>query len=204
MGQKKVAIYCRVSTNDQSCERQEKDLLAFAKRADYAVSAVFKETASGIKEQRVKRKEVIALARDRRIDAILVTELTRWGRSTIDLMQTINELQVWNVSLIAQTGFQFDISTAQGKLLASMMASLAEFERDILRERVRSGLAAAKANGKILGRQNGERPKSDKLAPSVLKLFEAGESYRSIAAQLQLSKNTIMGIIRRNGEQKAK
>jgi DNA invertase Pin-like site-specific DNA recombinase len=204
LGQKKVAIYCRVSTNDQSCERQEKDLLAFAKRADYAVSAVFKETASGIKEQRVKRKEVIALARDRRIDAILVTELTRWGRSTIDLMQTINELQVWNVSLIAQTGFQFDISTAQGKLLASMMASLAEFERDILRERVRSGLAAAKANGKILGRQNGERPKSDKLAPSVLKLFEAGESYRSIAAQLQLSKNTIMGIIRRNGEQKAK
>jgi putative DNA-invertase from lambdoid prophage Rac len=198
LGQKTVAIYCRVSTNDQSCERQEKDLLAFAKRAGYAVHAVFRETASGIKEQRAQRNAVTALARDRRIDAILVTELTRWGRSTIDLMQTINELQAWDVSLIAQNGFQFDITTAQGKLLASMMASLAEFERDLLRERVRSGLAAAKASGKKLGRQDGQRPKSDKLAPQVLKLFKAGESYRNIAAQLQLSKNTVMAIVKRS------
>jgi DNA invertase Pin-like site-specific DNA recombinase len=67
--------------------------------------------------------------------------------STIDLIETIHGLQTWNVSLIAQTGFQFDISTAQGKLLASFMASLAEFERDLLKERVRSGLAIAQANG---------------------------------------------------------
>lgn len=202
MGQMRVAIYCRASTNDQSCERQQKDLLAYAERANFEVHSVFKETASGIKEQRAQRKEVISLARDRRIDAILVTELTRWGRSTIDLMQTINELQSYNVSLIAQTGFQFDMSTAQGKLLASMMASLAEFERDLLRERVRSGLAAAKANGKKLGRKNGERPKSDKLTPRVLKLVKEGESYRNIAAELQLSKNTVMGIVRRDREQR--
>ncbi len=107
MGQKKVAIYCRVSTNDQSCERQERDLKDYAKRAGFEIRSVFKETASGIKDDRVQRKKVMALAQAREIDAILVTELTRWGRSTIDLMQTIQDLQTWNVSVIAQTGFQF-------------------------------------------------------------------------------------------------
>ena len=139
----------------------------------------------------------MALAQDRRINAILVTELTRWGRSTIDLIETIHGLQAWNVSLIAQTGFQFDISTAQGKLLASLMSSLAEFERDLLRERVRSGLAIARANGKRLGRQEGDRPKSDKLTPTVLKLVSEGASYRKIATELRLSKNTVMVIVKR-------
>ena len=198
MGQKRVVIYCRVSTNDQSCERQEKDLLDYAKRADFEVISIFKEIASGIKDQKAQRKKVMALAQDRRIDAILVTELTRWGRSTVDLMQTIHELQAWNVSLIAQSGFQFDISTAQGKLLASFMASLAEFERDLLKERVRSGLAIAQAKGKRLGRQAGDRPKSDKLAPTVLKLISEGTSYRKIATKLRLSKNTVMAIVKRS------
>ena len=197
MGQKRVAIYCRVSTNDQSCERQERDLFEYAKRAGFEVHSVFKETASGIKDDRVQRKKVMVLAQAREIDAILVTELTRWGRGTIDLMQTIQDLQTWNVSVIAQTGFQFDISTAQGKLLASLMASLAEFERDLLRERVRSGLALARARGKQLGRQYGQRPKSNRLAPKVLEMVKAGVSYRHIANELSLSKNTVMGIVQR-------
>ncbi len=198
MIQKTVAIYCRVSTHDQSCERQERDLLQYAERAGFIVHAIFKEMASGIKDDRIQRKKIMVLAQARVIDAILVTELTRWGRSTIDLMQTIQDLQSWNVSVIAQTGFQFDISTAQGKLLAALMASLAEFERDLLKERVRSGLAAAKARGKMLGRQVGDRPKSDKLAPKVIELFNAGTSYRKIASECQLSTNTVMGILRRS------
>lgn len=201
MGQKRVAIYCRVSTHDQSCERQERDLLDYAKRANFIVHGVFKETASGIKDDRIQRKKVMALAQARLIDAILVTELTRWGRSTIDLMQTIQALQSWNVSVIAQTGFQFDISTAQGKLLASLMASLAEFERDLLKERVRSGLAAAKARGKALGRKLGDRPKSDKLTPKVLELFNDGNSYRKIASEVGISKDTVMGIVRRSSQE---
>lgn len=192
-----MAIYCRVSTHDQSCERQERDLLEYAKKADFVVHAVFKETASGGKEDRIQRKKIMTLAQARAIDAILVTELTRWGRSTIDLMQTIQDLQAWNVSVIAQTGFQFDISTAQGKLFASLMASLAEFERDLLKERICSGLAAAKARGKILGRKHGERPKSEKAAAKVLELFNIGQSYRQIAQEVCLSKNTVMEIVKR-------
>jgi putative DNA-invertase from lambdoid prophage Rac len=149
MGQ--VAIYCRVSTDDQSCERQDRDLRAFAKRAGHKIAGVFKETASGAKNDRPERKKVLALAQAREIDAILVTELSRWGRSTQDLVQTLDDLHSWKVSVLAQTGLSFDLSTASGKLMRTIMAGLAEFERDLIRERVKSGLAAARTRGNVLG-----------------------------------------------------
>lgn len=197
LGQK-VALYCRVSTTDQSCERQERDLLAYATRCGYEVVGVWKETASGSQDQRSERKKIITLAQARRIDAILVTDLTRWGRSTLDLVHTLQDLQAFGVSLVAQTGLQFDLSTSQGKLIASVMAALAEFERDLLRERVRSGIAAAKARGKVWGRRPGQRVKADKLAPKVLELVAAGHSYRQIGRQLNLSKNTVLDIVKRS------
>ncbi|TDN63184.1 Homeodomain-like domain-containing protein [Paraburkholderia sp. BL10I2N1] len=131
------------------------------------------------------------------IDVILVTELTRWGRSTLDLFHTLNDLQAWGVSLIAQTGLQFDLSTPQGKKIATMMAALAEFERDLLRERVRSGIAAAQARGVTFGRQPGQRVKADRLAPRVLALVKAGQSYRQIGQRLAISKNTVLDIVKR-------
>jgi hypothetical protein len=127
MGQ--VAIYCRVSTDDQSCERQERDLLAYANRAGHTIVGVFKETASGARNDRVERAKVMALAQARKIDAILVTELSRWGRSTQDLVQTLDDLHSWKVSVLAQTGLSFDLSTSTGKLMRTIMAGLAEFER---------------------------------------------------------------------------
>jgi Resolvase, N terminal domain len=125
-----AALYCRVSTADQTCARQERDLRAFAKKAGYKIVGVWKETASGAKDDRAQRKEVLALAQARKIDVILVTELTRWGRSMLDRFHTLQDLQAWDDSLVAQTGLQFDLRSAQGKLIASLMAALAEFERD--------------------------------------------------------------------------
>ena len=108
MGQR-AAIYCRVSTADQSCERQEHDLSAFARRAGYDVVGVFKETGSGTKLDRIERKKVLALAQTRQINAVLVTELSRWGRSTIDLLNTLRQLESWKVSVIAMNGMAFDL-----------------------------------------------------------------------------------------------
>ena len=194
----RVAIYCRVSTTDQSCERQERDLKEYAAISGFEVVGVWKETASGIKRNRTERSKVIEEAQSHGIDAILVTEMTRWGRSTIDLIETLQQLHNWGVSLIAQTGLQFDLNTPQGRLIAHLMASLAEFERDLVRERVRSGVAAAKARGQKFGRQLGQRIKADKLAPKVLQMVGEGYSYRKIAASLHLSKTTVNDIVKRH------
>ena len=193
-----AAIYCRGSTSEQTCARQERALRAFAQKAGYRVVGVWKETASGVKDERTERKKVLALAQARDIDAILVTELTRWGRSMLDLFHTLQDLQAWNVSLVAQTGLQFALRSAPGKLIASLMSALAEFERDLLRERVRSGIAAARKRGVVLGRRPGQRIKADRCAAKVLKLVAEGQSYREISHRLGLSKNTVLDIVKRN------
>jgi putative DNA-invertase from lambdoid prophage Rac len=197
LGQR-VALYCRVSTADQSCARQERDLIAFAARADYQVVGTFKETGSGMKLERVERRKVMALAQARHIDAVLVTELSRWGRSTTDLLATLKELETRRVSLIALNGMAFDLATPHGRMIATVLAGIAEFERDLSQERIRSGIAAAKARGKRLGRQPGQRPKSDRLAPKVLALIEQGRSYRLVGRELGISKNTVADIVKRN------
>ena len=158
MGQK-AALYCRVSTADQNCERQERDLLAYAEKCGYEV--------------------------------VLVIELTRWGRSTVDLVHTLEKLESWGVSLIAQTGLQFDLSTSHGRLIANMMSSLAQFERDLLSERIKSGLAAAKAKGRVGGRRKGHNPVADKVRSKVLKLRKEGLSIRNIAVKSNISKGTV-------------
>jgi putative DNA-invertase from lambdoid prophage Rac len=177
--------------------RQERDLTAFAARAGYEVVGVFKETASGARADRAERRKVLALAQRRGIDTVLVTELSRWGRSTLDLLHTLQELEARRVSVIAMSGLAFDLSTPHGRMLATVLAGIAEFEREITRERVRSGMAAAKARGKRLGRRPGQRPKSDRLAPKVLALIAQGRSYRLIGRELGLSKNTVADIVRR-------
>ena len=103
MGQR-AALYCRVSTGDQSCGRQERDLTAFAGRAGYEVVGIFKETGSGVRLDRAERRKVMALAQARRIEAVLVTELSRWGRSTTDLLATLKELEARRVSVVALHG----------------------------------------------------------------------------------------------------
>jgi DNA invertase Pin-like site-specific DNA recombinase len=197
LGQRAV-LYCRVSTADQSCAYQERDLTAFAARAGYDVVGVLKETGSGAKLDRVERRKVIALAQRREVDVVLVTELSRWGRSTLDLLHTLKELENWRVSVIAMNGLAFDLSTPHGRMMATIIADIAEFERELIQERIRSGIAAAKARGKRLGRQPGQRPKSDRLAPNVLALVGNGRSYRLIGRELGLSKNTVAEIVKRS------
>lgn len=159
---------------------------------------VFKDTASGANVKRTARNRLLDLAQARQIDAILVSELSRWGRSTQDLLDTLNRLAGWKVSVVAMNGMTFELDTPHGRMMATMLAGIAQFERDLLSERVKSGLAAARARGKKLGRQPGQRPKSDKLAPKVLQAIEEGRSYRWIARDFGISKNTVSDIVKRN------
>lgn len=159
---------------------------------------VFKETGSGVKVDRVERRKVLSLAQRREIDTVLVTELSRWGRSTTDLLATLKELEARRVSVIALNGMAFDLGTPHGRMIATVLAGIAEFERELIQERIRSGIAAAQARGKRLGRQLGQRPKSDRLAPKVLALIGQGRSYRLVGRELGLSKNTVAEIVKRS------
>ena len=196
MGQR-AALYARVSTSDQSCERQLDELTAFAERGGYEVVGTFKETASGTVASRAARNHIIDLPQARKIDAVLVTELSRWGRSTQDLLDTLHRLAGWKVSVIAMSGMTFELDTPHGRMMATLLAGIAQFERDLLSERVKSGLAAARARGKKLGRQPGQRPKADKVAEKVIAAAAEGRSYRWIARDLAISKNTVLEIMKR-------
>lgn len=186
----RVAIYTRVSTSDQSCERQVAELTGYAKRSSFEIVAVVKETASGTKNDRTERQKVLDLARKRHIDLVLVSELSRWGRSTADLRTTIEGLAARQVAIRALNGPDLDISTAQGKLMLNLLAAISEFERDLLQERIKSGIAHARSKGTKSGKAIG-RPGFDR-GDRVKRLLAEGRSVRSIAGELGISKTTVM------------
>lgn len=188
----RLALYARVSTADQSCERQIAELTAYAKRSNFEIVLAVKETASGAKDDRTERSKVMNLARKRQIDMVLVTELSRWGRSTFDLRSTIQELADRQVAIRALNGPDIDISTAQGKLMLNMLAAISEFEGDLLRERIKSGIAHARSKGTKSGQAIG-RPPFEK-SESVKRLLSKGKSVRGVAAELGISKTTVMKV----------
>jgi DNA invertase Pin-like site-specific DNA recombinase len=190
-----VAIYARVSTDQQITDRQVADLTAYAERCGYTVMETVLETASGAKNDRKGRAKVMQLARHRKIQAVLVTELSRWGRSTQDLLSTLHDLTAWNVSLLALNGMTVDLSTATGKLLVTMLAGISEFERDLLTERINSGVKAAKAKGVHCGRPAGKDLSHDQR---VMELIASGMSRRKIAKQENLAPTTVQAIATRN------
>lgn len=150
--------------------------MAFAARAGYEVVGVFKETGSGAKLDRAERKAVMALAQARRIDAILVTELSRWGRSTLDLLGTLRELETRRVSVIALNGMAFDLSSATGRMMATLLAGIAEFERDLMGERIKSG-----GRGNVQ-RRGGNSPMKDRAGAGRSPLQRSPAPARSSAS----------------------
>ena len=195
-----VAVYARVSTALQDCERQVDELKAFAVRAGLDVVAVYRETASGKRDNRPERKKIMALAQRRDIEAVLVTELSRWGRSTQDLLSTLDELASRGVSVRALNGFDVDLSTPTGRVMVTLLAGIAEFESGLLAERVKSGLARAKAKGKKLGRKEGSMPVVQHNLAAVRQYASEGKSRRWVVKELQIDRNTVRKIIQLMGE----
>ncbi len=103
------------------------------------------------------------------------------GGSTPDLLDTLHRLAGWKVSLVAMGGMTFELDTPNGRMMATIPAGIAQFERELNSERAKSGLAAAKARGSKLGRQPGGRLKPDRPAPKILQLVGEGRSWRWIA-----------------------
>lgn len=188
----RVAIYARVSTADQSCGRQLAELSDYAGRSGYEVVGTFTEVGTGAKNDRYERNKVIELARKKLIDLVIVSELSRWGRSTPDLRSTIEELASRGVALRALNGPELDVSSAQGKLMLNVLAAISEFERDLLCERIKSGVAHARSNGTKSGRAIG-RPVFGRTE-RVQRLLWENKTIRAIASELGISKTTVMKI----------
>ena len=148
-----------------------------------------KEVGSGA-TQRKLREELLEAARRREIDVVVVWRLDRWGRSVTDLLATLQELEHLGVGFVSLTE-ALDLTTPSGRAMAALLAVFAEFEREILRERVRAGLAHARQNGKQLG-----RPATAAMhADQVRRLRRSGLSKSEIARRLNIGRTSVRRIL---------
>lgn len=143
----KVAIYTRVSTNEQDPLKQENELKQFAERHNYNIYKVYQDIISGSKDSRPALNDLVNDAYKKEFDAVLCWKLDRLGRSLSHLIDLINKFNNWNIGLIFTTQ-QIDTTTAQGKLFFHIFGAFAEFERGIISERTKLGLKNAKNVGK--------------------------------------------------------
>jgi len=149
-----IAIYSRVSTDSQTTENQERELREVATRMGWSIMKVYRDEGVSGAKSRSERPAFNALWKDatrRRFEMVMAWSVDRLGRSLQDLVAFLSELHALRIDLyLHQQGV--DTSTPAGKALFQMMGVFAEFERAMIRERVKSGLERAKAQGKILGR----------------------------------------------------
>ena len=174
----RAGLYARVSTNDQqTLAMQNRAMREYAARRGWTIALQIREVNSGA-VRREAREKVLEAARRREIDVVLVWRLDRWGRSVTD---------VGFVSLTEA----LDLTTPAGRAMAGLLAIFAEFEREILRERTRAGLAHARENGKRLG-----RPATAAVhAAEIRKLHRTGISKSEIARRLQIGRTSVRRIL---------
>src|ERR1035441_9998215 len=186
----RVGLYARVSTHDQqTLPMQNRALREYAARRSWTVGIQVKEVGSAAAQTR-PREKLLEAARRREIDAALVWRLDRWVRSVTDLLSTLQELEHLGVGFVSLTE-ALDLTTPAGRAMAGLLAVFAEFEREILRERVRAGLAHARQNGQRLG-----RPLTAALhADQVRKLQRAGISKSEIARRLHIGRTSVRRIL---------
>lgn len=149
----RVGLYARVSTlNGQHPEMQLDELREYANRRSWHIAGEFvDEGISGARESRPALNRLIADARQRKLDAVLVWKLDRFGRSLKHLVNTLADLEALGVTFVSIRD-NIDLTTPSGRLMLHLIAAMAEFERTLIQERVRAGLQNAKRKGKRLGR----------------------------------------------------
>jgi DNA invertase Pin-like site-specific DNA recombinase len=189
-----TAIYARVSTKDQTTDNQVEQLQQVAAKAGWAVSAVYADVVSGSKgrEQRPELDAMLKAVTRREIDRVMVWSVDRLGRSLQDLVSTMQEIQAAGADLYLHQQ-AIDTSTPAGKALFQMCGVFAEFEREMIRERVKAGLERTKAKGTKLGR----RPIAPIMVRKVkqMKQDDPSLSVRKIAKTMQLSPTSVQNIL---------
>ena len=183
--------YARVSTKEQDLSLQIDAL------EDAGCSRIYQEQITGSTKERPELRKMLEQLRDG--DVIVIWKLNRLARSLKDLVSLVNEIQEKGAGLDSLND-HIDTTTPNGKLTFHLFAALAEFERDIIRERANSGLAAARARGRKGGRPKGLSKKAKHTAIIAEKLYKEGElTVNEICEQLSVSKMTLYNYLRHRG-----
>src|SRR6266849_4116500 len=186
----RAGLYARASTNDQqTLPMQSRAMREYAARRGWTITVQVHEVGSGA-AKREAREKLLAAARRREIDVVLVWRLDRWGRSVTDLLATLQELEHLGVGFVSLTE-ALDLTTPAGRAMAGLLAIFAELESEILRDRTRAGLAQARQNGKRLGRP----ATAVAHAAEIGKLYRAGVSKSEIARRLDIGRTSVRRIL---------
>ena len=198
----KAALYARVSTDDQGTEMQLRELRAYAKRAQWEPIEYVDNGFSGAKTSRPALDKLLAAARKRKFSAVAVWRYDRFARSLSQLVNALDEFRALDIKFVSlQEGV--DTATANGRLIFGVMATLAEFERELIRERIRSGMANAKERLKESGSytriRDGKpvkithigRPRKSFPIDKARALLKGGLSLRHVARTLKVSPSTL-------------
>jgi DNA invertase Pin-like site-specific DNA recombinase len=196
----KAAIFVRVSKKEQEYQRQIEDLRVVALAQQMEIVAEIAEKISGSvgNQERDGLQQLLTLARKGQIQKVLVQEVSRLGRSTVEVLQVVEELSALCVSIYVQN---FGIETLKGhkrnpiaQFMFTLLAEFARLEREVLRERIMSGMEEARRQGKKIGRPEGrseEREYFLKKYPSVVRHLKAGISLRKTAKLSEVAINTV-------------
>ena len=186
----RAALYARVSTHEQQTLPMQTDSMReYVEKRGWIEALQVEEIGSGA-DERIQRELLMKAARRREIDAIVVWRLDRWGRSLKDLIETLDELNGLGVGFISLTE-ALDLTTPIGRAMAALLAVFAEFEREILRERVKAGIVKARSNGQVWGRPRTAARHEKKIR----ELHEQGVSKSEIARRLKIGRTSVRRIL---------
>jgi putative DNA-invertase from lambdoid prophage Rac len=195
----RAAIYARVSTADQNCHMQLTDLRQYCAARGWEVYGEYVDTISGTKSSRPGRDKLMKDVRARRVDVVLVWKLDRWGRSLADTVITLQELAAAGVRFICTTqGLDTDNSNPMGRAMLGMLQVFAQFERDMINERVNAGVkryqeeyTAGRARSKSGKNLPIGRPKRIFRVDEATRMRAEGQSWRKIAKELGVPQATV-------------
>jgi DNA invertase Pin-like site-specific DNA recombinase len=189
----RIALYCRCSTSDQTTDLQLEALRDYSQARRFKVVEEYvDEGISGAKAKRPALDRLLHDAHRRRFDVLLVWKLDRLGRSLSHLIRVVDTLGSLGVDLVSLGDPGLDTTSPHGKLIFSIMGAVAEFERDLIRERTRAGMQAAKRRGKRIG-----RPRAQISISRARTLLDEGHSISAVARTLSVSRATLQRWLKR-------
>src|SRR5262245_37544547 len=188
----KAALYARISTRDQHSILMQLDAMRqYAQVRGWQIVAEIEEAESGKKHDRAGRERIMRLARSGQINVVLVWKLNRWGRSSADLLMSLDDLQAHQVSFVSLSE-QLDLTSPAGRMMAGILAVFAQFEREIIVENVKAGIEAYRKKHGKWGRTPTAKVKKEK----ALQLKAEGQTVEQICKEPQISRASYYRLVR--------